>query len=117
MSSPEFSKPFDLGEKIMYFAVVLVGFGEGMGDLNTDSDQFEYIKRTETGMKILVALMAIVSFPSCKSAGLADSSARPRQMEPGSSPSFNTSNRGSRGGSSRVLIRDKICSSRLCATV
>jgi cytochrome P450 len=50
----------------MYFAIDLINiiaFGEAMGDLDTDSDRFDYIKDTETGMRLMVDLSALGLLP------------------------------------------------------
>lgn len=55
LSTSELSRPFDFGKKAQYLAVDVInaiGLGAPLGDLDTDSDQYQYIETTELGFKI-----------------------------------------------------------------
>jgi cytochrome P450 len=66
LSSPDLVKPFDIGEKIQYLAIDVingVGLGESLGDLDADNDQYQYIKSTDSGIKLGVVFSCLGILP------------------------------------------------------
>ncbi len=66
MSTSRLARSFDLGNKIQYLAIDVissVALGDSLGDLDTDSDQYHYIKATEVGLKLATISAALGMLP------------------------------------------------------
>jgi cytochrome P450 len=71
LSTPKVAVSFDLGLKIQYLALDVingVGLGESLGNLDADTDQCDYIKSLEAGVKLgilcsALGLLRVVQIP------------------------------------------------------
>jgi cytochrome P450 len=74
LSTPGFAVSFDLGLKVQYLALDVingVGLGESLGNLDADTDQCDYIKSLEAGVKFGIVASALGLLPIMQTSWIA----------------------------------------------